>query len=618
MNTYFKKLFFCFFVVIAFSMFVYADANIEKIEFKNTKITVKVGDILTLPVYVTPNNADKKSVEWFSSDSDIVEVNKSGTIEAKQEGTAIITVKASNYKNASCVVIVKKGGKKFELSGCKDVKINKKRTINASKKVKKWEISDLSVIKKKKSTAKKLKIVGKKKGKVTITAISTDNKKASCKISVVEKKVKKDKKLWVDNEAQIFSATVGYGHSYIIKSADGKLALYDIGRSKGSLSCKGMIKLMHNFVKDGNRLENNKVVFEYLFLSHYHKDHVSCLKKLLKSKNILVKNVVLKKTKKIGRGNYKKNINIVKKYVDESHIFITNGMSDGRAFNLGQKAVIRLYNTKDVFAHKSCSTKKIKIGRKSYSGKFSLIGNNCSKIKGGYYPYIEFNSKNKTFSNIKYTKNLNSLPKSNKGNLFCYHFNEEGTRSCNENANSVALLVQFYLNNKASKYAYFAGDLENNGYSFLGENYNGTKIYGGAGKDHFYKLKGGVLVDNNKLIDRVPAEYLSALKIRQFFASHNVSLNEIVFYQASHHGLNDDPASLNVLGLTNRGKDLFVAKTTSAGSNARRRRSMELLENTSVYYMFGREETNNKWLKDYYIGSGDFALGSDGKMYIVQ
>ena len=195
MKKLFLKLIFIFILICSFSNVTFAKSEaVKEIEFKKRKITVQVGDMVTLPVYVKPHNAKVKSVEWYSSNSEVVEVNNSGSIKANNEGTAIITVKTPNNKNASCIVVVKNGSNNFELSGCNNIKVKKSLTIYSSKKVKKWKISNKKIVKKKKSSKKGIKIVGKKKGSVTITAVGVDNKKASCKIKVVKNNTKESKK----------------------------------------------------------------------------------------------------------------------------------------------------------------------------------------------------------------------------------------------------------------------------------------------------------------------------------------------------------------------------------------------------------------------------------------
>ncbi len=56
-------------------------------------MSVMIGDTFSLNAVVTPSNASNKSVSWSSSNKEIVEVDRDGTITAKATGDAIVTVK---------------------------------------------------------------------------------------------------------------------------------------------------------------------------------------------------------------------------------------------------------------------------------------------------------------------------------------------------------------------------------------------------------------------------------------------------------------------------------------------------------------------------------------------
>ena len=58
-------------------------------------LTMQVGDVETIKWSYNPNNIDTPKLEWSSSNYNVVDVNSSGRIEAKGNGTAVITVKSN-------------------------------------------------------------------------------------------------------------------------------------------------------------------------------------------------------------------------------------------------------------------------------------------------------------------------------------------------------------------------------------------------------------------------------------------------------------------------------------------------------------------------------------------
>ena len=75
---------------------------VSYISLPETK-TLEVGEAMTLKPTISPSNATPE-LTWSSSNYAIVSVDNNGRIYAKSDGTAVITVKTSDGKSASCTV----------------------------------------------------------------------------------------------------------------------------------------------------------------------------------------------------------------------------------------------------------------------------------------------------------------------------------------------------------------------------------------------------------------------------------------------------------------------------------------------------------------------------------
>jgi|GEM_PF-1810409 len=77
------------------------------VSLNSTSLSLKKNSSATLYASVTPSNATNTSVSWNSSDRSVAEVNSSGIVTARGEGSAVITVTtgSGNYQ-ASCNVTV--------------------------------------------------------------------------------------------------------------------------------------------------------------------------------------------------------------------------------------------------------------------------------------------------------------------------------------------------------------------------------------------------------------------------------------------------------------------------------------------------------------------------------
>ncbi len=87
-----------------------AKVEVERITLDNNSLTLTEGGVATLKATVAPDNASNKAVTWISSNADVATVDSNGTVTAKKEGTADITVASQENPaiTAVCKVTVMK------------------------------------------------------------------------------------------------------------------------------------------------------------------------------------------------------------------------------------------------------------------------------------------------------------------------------------------------------------------------------------------------------------------------------------------------------------------------------------------------------------------------------
>ena len=84
--------------------------DVKSISLDNTSLTLAEGGVASLKANVAPNDAGNKAVTWTSSNADVATVDNNGTVTAKKEGTAQITVASVENPaiTAVCTVTVMK------------------------------------------------------------------------------------------------------------------------------------------------------------------------------------------------------------------------------------------------------------------------------------------------------------------------------------------------------------------------------------------------------------------------------------------------------------------------------------------------------------------------------
>ncbi len=168
---------------------VSSDVAVTGIKLNKTSLSLEKGETATISATITPSNATDKKVTWTTSNSSVASVNN-GKITAKAVGTARITAKTSNGKEASCTVTVKKPVinptgirlSKTSINLTKGSTTTITATVNpidATNKSVTWTTSNSKV-----ATVSNGKITAKSAGTATITAKTSNGKKATCKVTV--------------------------------------------------------------------------------------------------------------------------------------------------------------------------------------------------------------------------------------------------------------------------------------------------------------------------------------------------------------------------------------------------------------------------------------------------
>lgn len=153
-------------------------------------LTLKVNEVATLVATVLPDNATDKTIEWTSSDNDVVEVAR-GRLLAHKAGDAEITATAKDGQGAKATVTVKVivEAESVEVSGAKHVAINGTVTLaatvapeNATDKTVTWTTDNDKIA----TVDKNGVLTGVAEGKVVVTATTANGKTANISVYVTK------------------------------------------------------------------------------------------------------------------------------------------------------------------------------------------------------------------------------------------------------------------------------------------------------------------------------------------------------------------------------------------------------------------------------------------------
>ena len=174
--------------------------NPTSVIFNKDKAYLVKGDKETLRVGVLPNNATYKTVTWTSSNPNVATVSQNGEIIAKSAGTATITATTSNGKSNSCTVTVYNNPvnpTSISLSQTSyNIEVGDYITLiqtllpeNTTNTKVTWTSSNTKVATVSEVVNQWGRVDAISAGTTTITATTSNGKKATCKITVIAKKI---------------------------------------------------------------------------------------------------------------------------------------------------------------------------------------------------------------------------------------------------------------------------------------------------------------------------------------------------------------------------------------------------------------------------------------------
>ena len=163
-----------------------AEVKVESVRLEPSAKTIEEGQTFSLVAFVTPENAENKTLTYASSDEKVATVTAEGVVTGVASGDATITATAANGVKGECKVTVTDESW-VELSASEvTVKVEEEFTLtatvkpdNAPDKTVTWASSDSEV-----ASVDGGKVKALKEGTAVITATAANGKKAECKVTV--------------------------------------------------------------------------------------------------------------------------------------------------------------------------------------------------------------------------------------------------------------------------------------------------------------------------------------------------------------------------------------------------------------------------------------------------
>ena len=157
-----------------------------KVSLSKTSVSLNKGKTYTLKGTMSPSDSTD-SLKWSSSNTKVAKVSSSGVVTGVEKGSAVITVKTTSGKTATCKVTVKIPSTKVTMSKTSiSVNVGKTYTLKGTMSPSnttdtlKWSSSDTKIAKVSSTGV----VTAVAKGSATITVKTTSGKTATCKVTV--------------------------------------------------------------------------------------------------------------------------------------------------------------------------------------------------------------------------------------------------------------------------------------------------------------------------------------------------------------------------------------------------------------------------------------------------
>ena len=560
--------------------------KITDIRFKTNNIILDTGKTLQLEVETKPTNISNNNIGWQSNNEKIATIDEFGVIHANKIGTTTIIAYLKDNKNirAATQITVKEPTSptltnvnvdKVTITNEKNLSIDnirlkeneeKQLTIsispnNATNKNIIWESSNTEIV----TITKQGIIKGLKEGTATITATSEEDNTKKDTIRVIVGNTTgniyflstQNKSLEVNNIIDYIIKLIMHpkstsNSSIVLQSEKGELALINTAE-------KGVCKHIKNELKEISGKKN--VDLKYLIITLADEFHTGCYKSIIQDKNITVDTVILKETNK--QYNHTNYYDYLEKIAKKNKVNVVNISKYNDGYTLAFDNInIKTYNNKNVFANlrNNCNTKinNLTFDKNINSKKEAniIINDNTTKSKNQLFM---IGTSNQDYIQYINTNKIGAMKKTIK--MFPGKTQKKGVSACNENTNSLALLIDVTSNEGTTHtFTYLPSSLENNGYPVTGLEERTTsgsrksnKIIYGNGTTYGinYKKNNKTTYDDIKNPTTKTIFYDAENKVSEQIVKEigKENLNQLKVYQQSNYGYTFSQNAMQNLGI---------------------------------------------------------------------
>ena len=236
-------------------------------------------------------------------------------------------------------------------------------------------------------------------------------------------------------------------------------------------------------------------------------------------------------------------------------------LTEGQVIEVGRYLKLHFFNTESVYKDKTCAS-----GR---GVDWTSSITNSSLYKTSDNKYVYFNAAEYPNVTLRTTTSLTQPSGGGVMDKYFYAKIDDANHSiCKSNPNSYAVLAEV-KGYDTSRYMYFPGDLENAGFSSIESGANTKQIFSNptfdASTGQFKTdITPYTIASENNVADKIYA-LLDERATKEGLTTEAV-LNNIVLYQASHHGGNNNSNAVWKLNM-NRNTGIYAIMECSSNLN---------------------------------------------------